>query len=330
MVHHSHARFWNVAKLCALLCGISCLAGCGQLNTTTNTRFNIFVRSNAVDTNSFAHNVQKSISVSCQAGEQMLGGGYLLLNNTNAADTFVVVEGSFPSALNTWTVLVRNPDNVGNDDSDVQIGVTVYCLTTPNYPLNTQISSSNGVLTQGGSQDIEARCASSGELALSGGFQTSSLPVFQQPGGAVESYYWPGLDGTGITTIAPVFPDSTHTSMGWHVHQVYTPASDLTAPQPSVETSVYVLCAQNNIVTQAAHIASAQNTPMATASCNQEEFAVGGGYSNAAVPVPNYDGIVPYVTEGASASDYGGWTINGSDLGDTFQELALCIHIPQI
>src|SRR5258708_4822448 len=81
------------------------------LNTGgTATNFDLILRSNSDDTKNHAPNTSFSVSAKCIAGQQLVGGGYFLVNN-GAEPTSVAVEGDYPSAIDTWTVHVRNPHN---------------------------------------------------------------------------------------------------------------------------------------------------------------------------------------------------------------------------
>ncbi len=324
-------------------------SGCGPdvgLNTGgVPTVLDIVVRSNSDDTKNHPTNVSFSISASCLPGQQLVGGGYSLIN-INADPTLVAVEGNFPSpfAANTWTVQVRNPDNpsVYSGDADVDVMALAYCVTTPNFDLATEIVTQKTTIPHAANvtTDIDVRCAETSALVLSGGFLTSSLPVFTEPGGAVHQAFWPGFLGSGITGSGPRAADATHSSTGWHVTQQYTPALFLTAPQPDVSTSVFAICARKNVNNQAFRIAKASAVLAPTAAtattvpnvevlCQQGEFTVGGGYDGftfqfGQLGVTEIDGSVAV----HSPFSFNGWKISGDSQSKPVDALALCVRIP--
>lgn len=340
------ARSRSISLIAAAFLAIA-TSGCGPspgLNTGgAATVLDLQVRSATDDTKNHPTNTSFSISASCLPGEQLVGGGYFLIN-INAFPTLVAVEGNFPSAANTWTVQMRNPDNPPfySGDADVAAYALAYCVTTPNFDLATEIVTQTTTIPHAANAttDIDVRCSVTNALVLSGGFLTSSLPVFTEPGGAVHQAFWPGLLGSGITGSGPRAADATHSSMGWHVTQQYTPALLPTAPQPDVSTSVFAICARNNINNQAFRIAKASAVLAPTAAtattapnvqvlCQQGEFTVGGGYD-----------VFTFQIGGSSVSEvdgslavhspfsFNGWKISGDSQNTPVDVLALCIRIP--
>ena len=94
-----------------------------------------------------------SVSASCQAGEQMIGGGFAANNLFEYAAS---IEASYPSNANTWTVTGTAPA------SYFDLSAEVYCVSAP-VVLGVQIVQGTGG---------HAVCPTGSEL-LSGGFQTS-------------------------------------------------------------------------------------------------------------------------------------------------------------
>ena len=313
------------------------VTGCTTLGLNlpagASTKFNILVGINADNTKNHPPNAAFTVSASCAAGQQLIGGGYNLINN-NSGPTLVVIEGNYPSGPSTWTVQVRNPDNPSlyNGDADVVVEAGAYCLTTPNYDLSTEIVTQTVTLPQGvnATADIDVRCSQSGSLALSGGFRTTTLPVFTEPGGAVHQAFWPGLLGTGIQASAPRFPDATHSAMGWHVTQLYTPATQPTAPQPPVTTTAYAVCARKNINAQSYRLSTMSGVLGPTdvkAACQTGEFTSGGGYDGV---VKVTDSEISGTHAGGSSFAFDTWTISGSSSLTPMTADALCVRIPII
>jgi hypothetical protein len=331
----------TLIELCAWSSLSFAFAACAHsgLNTPpgTNASFDLVVRSTVDNTNNHPANITFSVSASCQKGQQMVGGGYRLINNSNAHPTLVVVNGNFPASATTWTVQVTNPDNpsVYSGDSDVAVMALAYCMTTPNFDLDTEIVSQKVTIphTLGGITDIDVRCSQSSALALSGGFMTTSLPAFVETGGAVHQTFWPGLQGTGITGSGPRLPDSTHSSMGWHLTQQYTPAFAPTAPQPDVTTSVFALCARQNINDQSRRVVlnTRSITPAAPAEtlCQSGEFTVGGGYDRIMAKF-GQGGVAEIDGSSAMHSPFAftGWQISGDSVNAPIDATALCVSIP--
>lgn len=107
--------------------------------------------------------------------------------------------------------------------------------------------------------------------------------------------------------------------------QIYAPGLSPTAPQVNVSTTVYSICAQKSLINQPYHLVIAPTSPsVIVASCNQNEFAVGGGYDKATIGV---GGAVPNVVHN-SIHTFSGWQINGSALGSNVTGQALCIRYP--
>ena len=323
-------------------CVAIAVAGCAtvgfNLPSGTSTKFNILTGSKGDDTKNHPANVAFAVSASCAQGQQLVGGGYDLINNSNASPTLLVVEGSYPSAANTWTVQVRNPDNPAyySGDADVVVVAVAYCVDTPNYDLSTEIVTQQTTIPQtpNTTTDIDVRCSQTSSLALSGGFLTTSLPTYSEPGGAVHQAFWPGLEGTGITGSGPAFPDNTHSAMGWHLTQQYTPASVYTAPQPPVTTTVYAICARKNINVQSYRLATVSAVLDPTADvkpmCQTGEFTVGGGYSGVPWSVSTVISEVSGSRAQASSFAWNSWVVSGTSSGSSMSASALCVRIPII
>lgn len=96
-----------------------------------------------------------SVSASCKAGEQMVGGGF---GASNIFEYDAFVEASYPSSANTWTV-------TGGHSPEFQLEVEVYCVQIA-IPLGIQRVQAN--VAPSGS----AACPQ-GTVVLSGGFQGS-------------------------------------------------------------------------------------------------------------------------------------------------------------
>jgi hypothetical protein len=156
-----------------------------------------------------------SIDSKCAANEQLVGGGYrvppfhvvtthfkkeedrspqeifdgtnLFTDDATDADKHqapLIVEGSYPSSLDTWTLVVYNPDfdNQGYHHGDL-IQVESYCVTNPSLKLRMAISSIAPHPTQPPDQtdpstgiiSIDNIDAPPGAVVTSGGFKLEPL-----------------------------------------------------------------------------------------------------------------------------------------------------------
>jgi len=326
-------------RLCTLACLSLLQPGCTTLNTGgVTTRFNLVVQSNVDNTKNHLSSPDPfSVSASCKPGQQMVGGGYNLINNSHLR-TLVVVEGNYPSAPATWTVRVRNPDDFDyNGDEDVAVFALAYCVTTPNFDLGTEIVVQTAQIPHTSEPtDIVVWCSQPEGLVLSGGFLTSSLPRFRvSDPGVLGHTYWPGLRGTGIVASFPTISYDTYEARGWSVTQQYTPAFFQPGAEEDVTTSVFAICARKGIVAGHPHRVVAADGYLGwdeshiEAHCEKGEFTVGGGYSRfRLIPDTGEPGIA--VTERSVAVPFDGWRIVGDSLGNDIYVLALCVRIPVI
>jgi len=106
-----------------------------------------------------------SVSVSCKAGEQMIGGGF---GTSNVFEYDAFVEASYPSSANTWTV-------TGGHSSEFQLEAQVYCVRAA-VPLGIRRVQID--VAPAGS----AACPQ-GTVVLDGGFQSSNPIQASHPQG---------------------------------------------------------------------------------------------------------------------------------------------------
>ena len=203
----------------------------------------------------------------CPSGRQLLGGGYYMPDGDNTLQ--IGVTANYPSAESTWRVVFENPDNGrANHVAGYILSATAYCLATPDYPIDTSI-----VMAQGGQEpgttpfSIEAACPT-GSVLTGGGFRTGvSGPSF-------------ATFNSNLFVSAPTM-DSSGRADGWQVALAYLPQD--TVP----ETTVYALCARQNLVAGPLVVDTLDLTTLPTgwgwsqtsASCPPNMFTTGGGYS---------------------------------------------------
>lgn len=208
------------------------------------------------------------VEASCPSGTQLLGGGYSMPDGDNTMPVGVIA--SYPSSLNNWRVIFEIPDNQNIDNFDRYIfGASAHCLTTDDFSVNTTIvTSSGGGQGQGPALfSLETTCPAESVLT-GGGFLT-------------------GVSGEGFATFnanlfasAPTM-DVNEQANGWQValsymHQDVVP-----------ETSVYAICAQQNLTAgplvlnelNLGTLPTAWGWSEVEATCPQNTFTTGGGYS---------------------------------------------------
>lgn len=333
--------------------GVLALTACVSPGLNTGgvaTKFNIEVVANVDNTDNHQANHSFSISASCRAGGQLVGGGYRLISNNNEVNPrtkkgypiLVVIEGNYPSARDTWTVQARNPDNTSlySGDKDVVVIVVAYCVTSANYDLDTEIREAFRVASKQPSvtTPIDVRCSKTSAIALSGGFLLKNSLLLPPSSASEYEAYWPGLHGSGIVASYPLGRDESSSAMGWRIEQAYTPALYPTAPQVDIGATAYLLCARRNIIDEATQIVPAIGTPTVSspsvlAPCGQGEFTVGGGYRNVPWTLPSGQGGASEIDGNLAAHSpfsFSNWEVSGDTLGFSIDSLALCVHIPQI
>jgi hypothetical protein len=207
------------------------------------------------------------LDATCPTGQQLLGGGYYMPDGDNMLQ--IGVTASYPLNTDTWRVIFENPDNGrANLIEGYILSATAYCLATDDYPINSIIISE---ITQNQSStspfSIEAACPTNTVLT-GGGFQTGiSSPSFS-------------LFNSNLFVSAPTM-DSNGQANGWQVALSYLPQDIIP------ETTVYALCAQENLIAGPLVVESLDLTTLPTAwgwsevsaTCPDNMFTTGGGYS---------------------------------------------------
>jgi hypothetical protein len=339
--HHNRAPEWlrrsfNWLALVSFIAAAACVPA--HLNTTASTTFDVDARQAADNTNTHAANQSFSVVASCQPNETLVGGGYLLVPNDASNFNGVVVEANYPSSKSTWTVQARNPDIAPyNGDGNTMVMALAYCVTTPNFALQTEIQEVDHVMAPtlivGATDPIDIRCSKTSAVALSAGFSSGSLPVVSSSTVHYQAS-WGGLDGSGIVSSIPMAPDASHSAMGWRVEREYTPARDPTQAQPPVTTKVFLLCALTGLNDQAYQIIKttkvlAPADPSSDAMCPPNQFTVGGGYQITR-PKTGAAGqqIASNLSPGANSLKFAQWSVSGDSNAQSVDTYALCYVIP--
>lgn len=341
--------FSRFASLVFLMSATLVLTNCGDsgLDTGPNkTAFNVGVQSASSSTKAHPQNQSFDVSASCPADQTLMGGGYQLVNNDNRNPTLVAIEATYPSSKLTWTVTARNPDTGQyTGDSDVMVIALAYCLTTPNYDIDTEVREGATFLAATNSpNEMDVRCSTGDGIVLSGGFKTSSLPPLPaEPGRREYSQYWGGLTGSGVIAFEPRLRDDSHSTMGWHLTQQYTPTLIPGAPATPMNTSIYAICARKSMNNSAVREVRTPGTLSFSntggnysmeSSCNQGEFSISGGYKFAdPLGLGGYaqgPALVDSQLSLNSPHSLHGWGITGESNGGKVEGIAHCIAIPVI
>lgn len=203
-------------------------------------------------------------TVRCLSGEQLLGGGYTLLNTEGSDFSLIGVEADYPSSASGWTVTLNNTDT---SDNDQVVVVTAYCVTTPDLPLDiAHVESPFMTVTPSQTSQVVSVSCPSGAVLTGAGYEvtptTDGAPSFNE---------W-------LLASAPVLTAGAVT--GWQLRQLPINAT------PS--TRVHALCARQTL-TQGTARSNSRNLAPPTApraygpaelaqACDSSEFTTAGGY----------------------------------------------------
>jgi hypothetical protein len=127
----------------------------------------IVAYSTSTDSAPNAPRPQVTVSASCPAGEQMVGGGFAA---TDVFEYAAFITASYPSGPASWTV-------VGSSISHFTLGVTIYCLRA-GFSLGVRVAQ-GGI--DGASQGYAACPA--GAVLVSGGFRSTAPVGISMPRG---------------------------------------------------------------------------------------------------------------------------------------------------
>ncbi len=210
------------------------------------------------------------LNAQCPSGQQLLGGAYYQPDGDAMLQLGVTAD--YPSSTSTWTVIFENPDNGRAHLLDgTVLTASAYCLATPDYPINSTIVSSNQSTSTESSffriEALDAYCPT-GAVVTGGGFTTGVS------GENSNSF------NANLFVSAPTMGPSEKAD-GWQVALSYLPQDVIPT------TTVYVLCAQQNLVAGPMVVEALDLTTLSSgwgwsessATCPRNTFTTGGGYS---------------------------------------------------
>ena len=267
------------------------------------------------------------VKATCRKGEQLLGGAYSLAQPSVGGPSAgsptwnqLIVLGSYPSAINEWTVRIYNPDtdpkglNMGN-----WVEAIAYCVVAPRFSVAMQTATSKASTPSYASNPtlINVKCPV-GSIVTGGGFATEFTTAIA---GQYDSWLYvsaPSLDALGQAD-------------GWRV------VEENWSVGPSTATSAYVLCAAKNLVSATpVSYRISENSPYyfgdwkGQAECPSGQFSSAGGYEFVG------DRLVPHlVYSNAAIPNLSGWSAKGihGHQRNAVGEIvvwAICINTPTI
>ena len=309
-------RGWTIALLILMSPMFVALIACSNEGVTSGS-FKINIRSNPAGLNRVG---PTTVKARCDPGEQLLGGGYEL-DRPNLESGGPVVDASYPSDTNEWTVVAgRGPQQAASAAPEVT--VHAYCVASATHlPLRLRVFKSTPTTVPAATTvpppvtRTTVGCPP-GSVLTSGGYQTSHSRD--------DGLYNAWVLGSGPTL------DPVGHATGWRVDQAV-----ITGPAPTTVT--YALCATENLssVDPTAPSSILETEPPfynyrgGLKKCDSTAFATGGGYDFLG------DSLAPHPLYFSDAMNQNaGWQVEGihghqaGDTSTTMQAWAICNRIP--
>jgi len=259
---------------------------------------------------------RESLSIFCQAGESLVGGGYGFREPPLDLNHPPIIEASYPLGA-AWRVTVLNP----SDGEDGVVFGYAYCLRTPGLSLSKVIRESAWVEAAYNNGSISTVSCPANSIALSGGFQVKP--------DTDESWDGAGLYNAYLTESLPTTAGGNPT--GWRVRQHFF--GDFDHP-PS--TKAYVLCANQGLEEARVVTVRAERRSQSgflyfdgRSPCEAGEFVFGGGFQFSGDP------LIPHVVyQNTAVSHLSVWEITsiyGFETGSSgvVNVSAICTSIPR-
>jgi len=337
-------RSYHVLTILLLLAFALNITACGGVRNVN--KFAIVARPNTLAVNGGG---RMNVKAKCLPGEQMLGGGYyavyskqfianFVIHNDRPPEdwnSFLIVEASYPSAPNEWTVTIFNRDSdVNGPNQGIQVFAEAYCLTTPNFPVGMQtVQSQPTSVPVAQLTTIQAQCPAGSTVTGSG---------FKLDNDQLKLKSDVGLYNNGLWASAPLI-NSGH-AIGWSIQEFF-----LTQTQtPPPTTTVYTLCATQNLIAadpQSTDIWTDFNSYTGQAAyshpltgntqCASDEFTTGGGFEFGGNDLNKYRILGRFHWQNTAIENFSKWHIEalwGHDIGETASLLvwALCVKVPTV
>ncbi|MFI5366023.1 MAG: hypothetical protein ACHQ4J_10395 [Candidatus Binatia bacterium] len=256
------------------------------------------------------------IKASCLASEQMIGGGYSYPDPAeNVARTGMlsplVVNASYPSGQNEWTVRIFNPDTSSNGpNANTLVPVFAYCLTGPN--VGATIVQSSAAVPPFSASPVSVTCPGSAVVSAGGFAADASDPI---------------NFGEGLIIASEPLRDDSGAARGWSVEAYFLQPS--TEPTPQV--TAFALCTTAGF--QAAKPASLNLASPGAGEgdlggdslCGKGQWAPGGGYHFGGDPLEGGR----YTFENLALDDLSGWHFQSYVI--PYQDVmvwATCVKVP--
>lgn len=344
-LRHSFHKSCCVLTIAFLLAIVLTTTACGGVRTVN--KFAIVARPNNLNVNGTG---RMNVTAKCLSGEQMLGGGYYavyskefianyVIQNDKLPDvknTFLIIEASYPSAPNEWTVTIFNRDSeVNSPNQGIQVFAEAYCLTTPNFPVGMQtVQSQPTSVPVAQLTTITAQCPAGSTVTGSG---------FKLDNDQLQLKSDVGLYNNGVSASAPLLDNSGH-AIGWSLQEFFVTQ----AQTPPPTTTVYALCATQNLIA-----ANPQSTDIWTdfnsytgqtayshpltgnTQCASDEFTTGGGFEFGGSDFNKYRIVGRFHWQNTAIENLSKWHIGAlwaHNYGQTASLLvwALCVKIPTV
>lgn len=265
------------------------------------------------------------LDAECSTGEELIGGGYSIMEPPLDSGNPLIIEASFPFSGEVWRTVVTRPASFRQDRDGIPLAFSwATCASIPGDQLDTDVvASSQATPPTGGSFEsvtTQATCPADSELT-SGGFRVSPA----------DNDRWDvaGLYNAWMWTSAPA------NDLRWGV--TLRRIAGIQGPTPP-SVRAYALCARTPIESSRLVENEAEKRDPTinfgyldgVAECDSDEIATGGGYSFSGDP------LVPHVVSTSTSQLLdGNWRIvatHGHQVGEGSGVLvtAVCVPIPVI
>ena len=284
--------------LMIIVCMICILPTTSCAGTLSSKTFSIVARPNVITVYGAG---RRSVTARCLKDEQMLGGGYYVAYSktflTNFSfhderdaenwDSLLIIEASYPSASNEWTVTIFDRDSpIDELNQGVQVFAEAYCLTTPDFQVGMQAVHSQPTSVPNLQLTTAQVQCPTGSTVTGNGFRLDNDQLQPQSGA--------GFFNNGLWASTPLL-NNGH-AIGWSLQEFFVPNIVDLNGHPGPVTSpptmtVYALCATQNLtaadprstdiwtdVDPRTGLAAYAHPLAGDMPCASDEFTTGGGF----------------------------------------------------